>query len=205
VKLCGCFLRPFFSTIVAKKIVEVLFISKNLDRKQDALVNENIRAKEIMLISSEGKNLGKMTPEEGLEIARRYDLDMVCVAPQAPVPVCKLMDYSKYRYEQQRRAKEAKKNQKTVTVKEIWVTPVISQNDLETKVRNARKFLEEGHKVRVTLRIRSKRMLSMGTFNDQVLERVAEMLADYGTVEQQPKLEGRTMTMIMTPRKDKKK
>lgn len=89
-------------------------------------------------------------------------------------------------------------------MKEIWVTPVISQNDLETKVRNARKFLEEGHKVRVTLRIRSKRMLSMGTFNDQVLERVAEMLADYGTVEQQPKLEGRTMTMIMTPRKDKK-
>lgn len=196
---------PIFSTIVAKKIVEVLFISKNLDRKQDALVNENIRAKEIMLISPEGKNLGKMTPEEGLEIARRYDLDMVCVAPQAPVPVCKLMDYSKYRYEQQRRTKEAKKNQKTVIVKEIWVTPVISQNDLETKVRNARKFLEEGHKVRVTLRIRSKRMLSMGTFNDQVLERVAEMLADYGTVEQQPKLEGRTMTMIMTPRKDKKK
>ena len=120
--------------------MEVLFISKNFDRRTEALVNENIRAKEIMLISHEGKNLGKMTLEAALEIARQHDLDLVCVAPQAPVPVCKLVDYSKYRYEQQRRAREAKKNQKVVTVKEIWVTPVISQNDLETKVRNARRF-----------------------------------------------------------------
>lgn len=184
--------------------MEVLFISKNFDRRTEALVNENIRAKEIMLISHEGKNLGKMTPEAALEIARQHDLDLVCVAPQAPVPVCKLVDYSKYRYEQQRRAREAKKNQKVVTVKEIWVTPVISQNDLETKVRNARRFLEDGNKVRVTLRIRSRRMLSLGTASDKILDTVAEMLADCGVVEQKPKLEGRNMSMVIAPKKDKK-
>lgn len=184
--------------------MEVLFISKNFDRKSEALVNENIRAKEILLISDTGEQLGKMTPAAGLSIARSHNLDMVCVAPNAPIPVCRLMDYSKFRYEQQRRAREAKKNQKVVSLKEIWVTPVISSNDLETKVRNGRKFLEDGHKLKVTLRIRSMRMLSLGTANDKVLETVAEKLADYGVVEQKPTLEGRNMTMILAPKKDKK-
>lgn len=200
----GAYLRAhFFSTIYGINIWRCFFISKNFDRKPDALVNENIRAKEVLVISDDGEKLGVFSVPAGIEIARQHNLDLVCVAPDAPTPVCRLMDYSKFRYEQQRKAREAKKNQRTVTIKEIWVTPVINDNDLITKVKNGRKFLEEGNKLKVTLRFRSRRMLAMASTSSDVLDKVIAMLEDIANVEQKPILEGRNMNMMLVPKKDK--
>lgn len=197
------FSAHFFSAIYEINIWRCFFISKNFDRKPDALVNENIRAKQVLVIAEDGEKLGVFSVPAGIEIARQNNLDLVCVAPDAPTPVCRLMDYSKFRYEQQRKAREAKKNQKTVTVKEIWVTPVINDNDLKTKVKNGRKFLEEGNKLKVTLRFRSRRMLAMATSSSDVLDKVIAMLEDIANVEQKPILEGRNMNMLFVPKKDK--
>lgn len=197
------FCAHFFSAIYGINIWRCFFISKNFDRKPDALVNENIRAKEVLVISDDGEKLGVFSVPAGIEIARQHNLDLVCVAPEAPTPVCRLMDYSKFRYEQQRKAREAKKNQRTVTIKEIWVTPVINDNDLITKVKNGRKFLEEGNKLKVTLRFRSRRMLAMASSSSDVLDKVIAMLEDIAIVEQRPILEGRNMNMMFVPKKDK--
>jgi len=131
-------------------------------------------------------------------------LDLVCVAPNAKIPVCRFMDYSKFRYEQQRKARESRKNQKIVTLKEIWVSPVISANDFETKLKNGRRFLSEGNKLKITLRfVRRMRMLSNENDYMQILNNFIERTQDIAYVESRPSLEGRNMSVILSPKKDK--
>ncbi len=137
-------------------------------------------------------------------MAEEVNLDLVCVAPNAKIPVCRFMDYSKFRYEQQRKARESRKNQKIVTLKEIWVSPVISANDFETKLKNGRRFLSEGNKLKITLRfVRRMRMLSNENDYMQILNNFIERTQDIAYVESRPSLEGRNMSVILSPKKDK--
>ena len=130
---------------------EVKYISNNFDRKFEGLVNETIQASEVLVIDTEGKSLGQMKLEEAIQAARSQELDLVCVSPQAKVPVCRFMDYRKYRYDQQRKSRDAKKNQKVVVVKEMRVSPVIGTNDFEVKLKNGREFLNDGNKLKINL------------------------------------------------------
>ncbi len=137
-------------------------------------------------------------------MAEEVNLDLVCVAPNAKIPVCRFMDYSKFRYEQQRKARESRKNQKIVSLKEIWVSPVISANDFETKLKNGRRFLSEGNKLKITLRfVRRMRMLSNENDYMQILNNFIERTQDIAYVESRPSLEGRNMSVILSPKKDK--
>lgn len=176
-----------------------------LDRKDDALINENIKASEVLVINEKGEQLGVKPIEVARKLAESVDLDLVCVAPNAKVPVCRFIDYSKFRYEQQRKARESKKNQKVINIKEIWLTPVISTNDFDTKLKNGRKFLQDGDKLKVTLRFgRRVRMLNTDNDNQRMLDRFIEETADIATVESKPALEGRNMSLTLTPKKDNK-
>lgn len=181
------------------------FISKNLDRKNDALVNENIKADVVLVIDESGTSLGNHKFQDALKMAEARNFDLVCVAPHAKIPVCRFMDYSKYRYEMQRRAREAKKNQKIITVKELRVTPVISSNDFETKLRKGIEFLKDGNKLKVSLTFnRRARMLYQGNPDISVLDKFIERTADIANVEQKPTLEGRNFTIILAPKQEKK-
>jgi len=182
----------------------VLYISKNFDRKDDALINENIKASEVLVIDDKGEQLGVMPIAEALKLAENADLDLVCVAPNAKTPVCRFLDYSKFRYEQQRKARESKKNQKVVSMKEIWLTPVISGNDFDTKLKRGRKFLQEEDKLKVTLRFnRRMRMLSSSGIDIKaMLYKFIDGTADLATLESKPTLEGRHMSIILAPKKD---
>ncbi len=157
------------------------------------------------MIDENGESLGEKSLVDAIRLAESKNLDLVCVAPNAKVPVCRFMDYSKYRYELQRKAREAKKNQKVVTVKEIRMTPVISGNDFDTKLRNGIKFLQDGDKLKVTLTFnRRARMLTTNNdVNYQILEKFIEKSSDYSVVEQKPTLEGRNISMVLSPKKDK--
>ena len=180
-------------------------INRNQDRKNEALVNEEITASVVLVVDNEGKMLGEMSVSEGIKLAEAKGLDLVCVAPNAPKPVCRMMDYSKFRYEQQKRARVAKKNQTIVTVKEVWLTPVISQNDFETKLKTGIKFLQQGNKLKVTLRFNKRaRMLNMGDPDIQVLNKYIEATQDIATVENKPTLEGKSVSMILVAKKEKK-
>ncbi|HOJ79463.1 MAG TPA: translation initiation factor IF-3 [Clostridiales bacterium] len=163
------------------------------------MINEEIRDKEIRLIDSDGTMLGIMSAKEALKIATEKDLDLVKIAPQAVPPVCKLMDYGKYMFELAKKEKEARKNQKVVTMKEVWVKPNIEDHDFAFKSRNAAKFLKDGDKVKVSVRFRG-RELNYTSLGMEVLNRFAEALKDVGTVEKKPKLEGRSMVMILNPK-----
>ena len=161
------------------------------------MINEQIRDKEIRLIGENGEQLGIMSAREALKIAEEAELDLVKIAPTAKPPVCKIVDYSKYKYEQLRREKEAKKKQKTVEIKEIRLTPNIDINDLNTKMNSARKFITKGDRVKVTLRFRGREMAHMSA-SKHILDDFAENLSDIATVEKAPKVEGRSMTMFLT-------
>lgn len=163
----------------------------------DYMINEQIRDKEIRLIGENGEQLGIMSVREALKIAEEAELDLVKIAPTAKPPVCKIVDYSKYKYEQLRREKEAKKKQKTVEIKEIRLTPNIDTNDLNTKMNSARKFITKGDRVKVTLRFRGREMAHMSA-SKHILDDFAESLSDIATVEKAPKVEGRSMTMFLT-------
>ena len=185
--------------------MEVSFISKNIDRKSDALVNENINAERVLVIDGDGNSLGEQPLAEAIKMATSKNLDLVCVAPNAKVPVCRFMDYSKYRYEMQKKAREAKKNQKIVNIKEIRLTPVISTNDFETKVKNGIRFLQDGDKLKVALTFnRRVRMLYQGDPDFSILDKFINRTEDIASVEQAPTREGRNITMILAPKKDKK-
>ena len=161
-------------------------------------LNEEIRDKEIRLIGSEGEQLGIMPPAEALKIADEQGLDLVKISPNAVPPVCKLMDYGKYRFEQTKREKEARKNQRVVEIKEIRMSPSIDVNDFNVKLRNAQKFLADGNRCKITVRFRGREMAhpEQGL---NVLERLAEDLKPYATVESKPKMEGRNMLMLLAP------
>ncbi|MGN0420404.1 MAG: translation initiation factor IF-3 [Acetatifactor sp.] len=161
------------------------------------MINEQIRDKEIRLIGENGEQLGIMSAREALKIAEEAELDLVKIAPTAKPPVCKIVDYSKYKYEQLRREKEAKKKQKTVEIKEIRLTPNIDTNDLNTKMNSARKFITKGDRVKVTLRFRGREMAHMSA-SKHILDDFAENLSDIAVVEKAPKVEGRSMTMFLT-------
>ncbi len=160
-------------------------------------MNEYIQAEEVRLISEEGKQIGVVPVNEALEKAQEHGLDLVEIAPKAKPPVCKIMDYGKYIYEQNKKEKQNKKKQHTVTLKEIRMRPKTEDHDLEFKVRHARSFLENKNKVKFTVQFRG-RELAYKEFGEQLLDRVLEMLEDIAKIEQPKKFEGRMMTMVLT-------
>ena len=164
------------------------------------MINEQIRDREVRVISEAGEQLGIMSAREAMKLAEEAQLDLVKIAPKAQPPVCKIIDYGKYKYELARKEKEARKEQKTVEVKEVRLSPNIDTNDLNTKVNNAKKFLTKGNKVKVTLRFRGREMAHVQQ-SKHILDDVAQMLADVAVVEKPAKLEGRNMSMVLTEKR----
>lgn len=154
----------------------------------------------MRVISESGEQLGIMSAREALKLAQEAELDLVKIAPMAKPPVCKIIDYGKFRYEQSRKEKEARKKQKTVDVKEVRLSPNIDTNDLNTKVNNAKKFIQKGNKVKVTLRFRGREMAHMQQ-SKHILDDFAELLKDIAVVEKPAKLEGRSMSMVLTEKR----
>ncbi len=172
-------------------ILEVLYINKNLE------LNENIRSKEIRLTGEESKI---MKTEDALRMAREQNLDLVMISPTAVPPVCRIMDYSKYLYEQSKKQKEAKKNQKVVELKEIRLSPTIEEHDIDIKCNNAKKFLSSGNKVKVSVRFRG-RQNNTAAVGNKVLDVFISKLGDAGVIEKSPQFEGRNMFLILSPKK----
>ena len=164
------------------------------------MINGQIRDKEVRVIAENGDQLGVMPVKEAMKLAQEAELDLVKIAPKAQPPVCKIIDYGKYRYELARKEKEAKKKQKTVEVKEVRISPNIDTNDLNTKVNNAKKFIAKGNKVKVTLRFRGREMAHMQQ-SKHILDDFAEMLAEVAVVEKPAKLECRSMSMVLTEKR----
>ncbi len=164
------------------------------------MINGQIRDKEVRLIGEDGEQKGIMPIKEAMRLAQEVELDLVKIAPKAQPPVCKIIDYGKYRYELARKEKEAKKKQKTVEVKEVRLSPNIDTNDLNTKVNNAKKFITKGNKVKITLRFRGREMAHVQQ-SRHILDDFAELLKDIAVVEKQPKLEGRSMSMVLTEKR----
>ena len=164
------------------------------------MINGQIRDKEIRVIGENGDQLGIMSPREAMKLAEEADLDLVKIAPKAQPPVCKIIDYGKYRYELARKEKEAKKKQKTIEIKEVRLSPNIDTNDLNTKVGAARKFITKGDKVKVTLRFRGREMAHVQS-SKQILDVFSERMADVAVVDKAPKMEGRSMTMFLTEKR----
>lgn len=162
-------------------------------------INEEIRAREVRVTSSTGEQLGIMLTRDALRLAVEQQLDLVEVAPMGKPPVCRIMDFGRYRYEQQKRDKEAKKKQKVVTVKEVKLRPNIEQHDFDVKLKNALRFIEDGDKVKVTIMFRG-RELSHPELGRVVLLKMAAELKDLVTVERDPRLEGKNMIMILSPK-----
>ena len=165
--------------------------------KQDLPINEQIRLNEVQIISDSGEKLGIMSSKDALEIAREKDLDLVLVAPNANPPVCKIMNYGKYKFEQAKREKEAKKKQKALEIKELRLTPNTEEHDFNFKVKNARKFLESGSKVKITVRFRG-RELNYVKLGEDILNRFTEELSDIASPEKKPLLEGKNMFIIFS-------
>ncbi len=187
----------FFSSSLKKNTVILLWGYKAIS---ELFINEQIRDKEVRVIGEDGEQLGVMPTKEAQKLADDAGLDLVKIAPTAKPPVCKIVDYGKYRYEQARKEKEAKKKQKTVEIKEIRLSPNIDTNDLNTKMNAARKFLSKGDKVKVTLRFRGREMAHMAN-SKHILDDFAENLSDVATLEKAPKVEGRSMTMFLTEKR----
>ena len=164
------------------------------------MINEQIRDREIRLVGEDGSQLGVMSVKEAMKMAEEAGLDLVKIAPTAKPPVCKIVDYGKYRYELARKEKEAKKKQRIIEIKEIRMSPNIDTNDMNTKVTAAKKFITKGNKVKVTLRFRGREMAHMQA-SRHILEDFAQMLSDVAVVEKAPKVEGRTMTMFLTEKR----
>jgi translation initiation factor IF-3 len=167
-------------------------------RETGPRINERIRAPEIRLIGADGENVGVVTPERALVMAEEAGLDLVEISPNAEPPVCKIMDFGKYKYETQKRESEARKKQKIIEIKEIKFRPNTDKHDYEVKMRSVFKFLEEGDKVKITLRFRGREMAHQN-LGRELLERVAEDTKDVGKVENFPKMEGRQMIMLIGP------
>ena len=162
-------------------------------------VNDRIRAPEIRLIGAEGENLGVVKPSQALVLAEEAGLDLVEISPNASPPVCKIMDFGKYKYEMQKREAEARKKQKIIEIKEVKFRPNTDTHDYDVKMRNVIRFLEAGDKVKVTLRFRGREMAHQG-IGAELLNRVADDIAEIGKVENMPKMEGRQMIMMIAPR-----
>lgn len=166
------------------------------------MVNDGIRAREIRLIGQNGDQLGIKSKVEALEIAARANLDLVMVAPNAKPPVCRIMDYGKFRFEQQKKDKEARKNQKVISLKEVRLSPTIDEHDFNTKLRNAIKFLEKGDKVKASIRFKG-RAITHKEIGQRVLDRFSAACAEVSTIESHPKMDGRSMFLILAPKNEK--
>ena len=166
----------------------------------ELFINEQIRDKEVRVIGTDGEQLGIMSAKEALKLAEEAGVDLVKIAPTAKPPVCKIVDYGKYKYELTRKEKEAKKKQKVIETKEIRLSPNIDTNDLNTKINAARKFISKGDKVKVTLRFRGREMAHMAN-SKHSLDDFAEALSDVATVDKAPKVEGRSMAMFLTEKR----
>ena len=162
-------------------------------------INEEIIDKELRVIGDDGEQLGIMSAEEALKIAEEKELDLVKISPMAKPPVCKIMDYGKYRFEQAKREKEAKKNQRVMEVKEIRMSPSIGENDLQTKLKAALKFLADGDRVKVSIRFRGREMAHTN-LGEQILRDFADKCSELANLDKQPKLEGRNMSMFLSPK-----
>ena len=183
--------------------MEVAFISRFDNRKPkqpDDLVNERVRFKEVLVIDQNGDQLGVKSSREALDIAYDANLDLVCVAPNAKPPVCRIMDFGKYRFEQQKKAREMKKNSKVVTLKETQLSVTIDTHDKNVKLKRTLKWLEEGNKVKVAIRFRGRQLAHMDLGKKVIDDFVAEC-AEVGQIEKPAKLEGRTLTAIIAPKK----
>ena len=185
------------------KKLEVLIINKKSNNKNESFINEDIRAKEMMVIGPNNEQLGIMQRRDALRMAQDQNLDLVCVAPQAKPVVCRVMDYGKYRYERQRNAREARKNQTVITVKEVRLSPNIEEHDFNTKLKNAQKFLTKGDKVKVSVRFKG-REITHTEFGRKVLLRFAESCGEIADLESNPKLDGRSMFLVLAPKKSTK-
>ena len=189
--MCGCF-------AASALCIWGCFIIGKLDHQ----INEEIRDKELRVIGANGDQLGIMSSADALALAEEKELDLVKIAPNAVPPVCKIMDYGKFRFEQLKKEKEAKKNQKVVEIKEIRMSPSIDTNDLNTKIKNAMKFLKDGNRVKVTVRFRGREMAHT-SLGETLLKQFGESCAEVATVEKGAKLEGRNMSMFLSPKNSK--
>lgn len=175
-----------------------IIIPEVLKINVDLLINEQIRAREVRLVDENGEQMGIFQIDKAMELAEQKQLDLVCIAPQGKPPVCKVMDYGKYRFELLKKNKEAKKNQKIVNLKEVRLSATIDQHDLEVKSKNARKFLSAGDKVKVSIRFRG-RQVSHSSLGLEVMKHFFSSVEDVGHMERHPKMEGRNMFMILAP------
>ena len=169
---------------------------------KDMMVNDGIRAREIRVIGSSGEQIGVKSKADALRLAETDSLDLVLVSPNANPPVARIMDYGKFRFEQQKREREARKNQKVVNVKEVRLRPSIDEHDFQTKFRNAKKFLENGDKVKASIRFKG-RAITHKDIGRKVLDRLASDLTDIATIETHPKMDGRSMFLMLAPKTEK--
>ena len=165
----------------------------------DLMINEEIRDREVRVVNQQGEQLGIMPTAQALKLAEEQQLDLVNIAPTARPPVCKLMDYGKYRFEMSKKEREIKKNQKIMETKEVRLSATIEDHDIDVRYRQAVKFLQDGNKLKVTIRFRG-RQIAHSEIGNQVMQEFAERIKDYGTVERRPVVEGRNMTMMVAPR-----
>ncbi len=166
------------------------------------MINEEIRDKEIRLIGQNGEQLGVMPTQQAMDMAEEMELDLVKIAPTAKPPVCKIMDYGKYRFEQSKREKEARKNQKVISVKEIHLSPTIEEHDVQVRVRDCIKFLKNGDKIKVSIRFRG-RMITHSNVGLDVMNEFYDRVKEYAVQDRKPSTEGRIMTMMLSPKQDK--
>ncbi len=166
------------------------------------MINEEIRAKELRVIDTDGAQIGIMSRDEALAMSEEKKLDLVCISPKANPPVCKILDYGKYKYDMQKKEKEAKKKQKTTQVKEIRLSTFIEDHDIMVKAKTGSKFLKDGDKLKVSLRFRGREKDYVAKGMD-VMNKFAEAVSDVGEMDKKPKFEGRSLTMILTPKTDK--
>ncbi len=174
-----------------------------MDINNEPMINEEIRDREIRLIGNDGSQMGVMSSRDALQKAEEMGLDLVKIVPNARPPVCKLMNYDKHRYEQAKRERELRKNQRIVELKEVQLSATIEENDIQTRYKNAVKFLEAGDKVKVSIRFRG-RQIAHANLGREIMIDFAKRIEEYGTVERNPKLEGRFMIMIIAPKAEKK-
>lgn len=173
---------------------------KKIEKANKDLLNDAVRFPQVLLIGPNGEQLGKMSAREAQFKANSYEMDLLCVAPNATPPVCKIINYSKFKFEQQKRAKEAKKNQKVVEVKEVQLTPQIGLHDMETKARHATRFLQEGNKVKVGVRFRGRQMAHVEV-GQEVMDKFIELISEYAQVEKPSSMEGRWLYAVLAPKK----
>lgn len=188
-------MRTFFFIHCSDKIGRCIRIN-------DLMINEEIRDREIRLIDQNGEQQGIMPTRKALELAEQAGLDLVKIAPQAKPPVCKLMDYGKYRFEQSKKEREIRKNQKVITIKEVRLSAVIADHDFEVRVKQGQKFLQEGNKVKASIRFRG-RQIAHSQIGMEVMTEFAERLKDIAVVERKPLIEGRNMAMVLAPKEGK--